>query len=142
MAINASQGVLALGVLTLLFGGDILTLFNGTGAFMSKVVAVAQYGSIGVLLGGEQLFGALGVPVPELYQQYKDKRTGIVMGVWLLGNALQNQLVSTGAFEVYYDGQRVFSKLETSRVPSLDELIDLLETAMGLPPTFEQRTRI
>ena len=80
---------------------------SGLQAFMSKVVAVAQYGSIGVLLGGEQLFGALGVPVPELYQQYKDKRTGIVMGVWLLGNALQNQLVSTGAFEVYYDGQRV-----------------------------------
>lgn len=31
MAINASQGVLALGVLTLLFGGDIVTLFSGTG---------------------------------------------------------------------------------------------------------------
>ncbi|BDA44854.1 hypothetical protein COCOBI_06-3320 [Coccomyxa sp. Obi] len=31
MAINASQGVLALGVLTLLFGGDILTLLSGTG---------------------------------------------------------------------------------------------------------------
>ncbi|KAK9908239.1 hypothetical protein WJX75_004669 [Coccomyxa subellipsoidea] len=111
-------------------------------AFMSKVVMVAQYGTIGALLGGEQLFAALGVPVPELYQQYKDKKTGIVMGVWLLGNALQNQLISTGAFEVFYDGERVFSKLESGRVPSLDELIDLLEGAMGLPPTFEHRTRI
>lgn len=76
-------------------------------AFMSKIVMVAQYGTIGALLGGEQLFAALGMPVPELYQQYKDKKTGIVMGVWLLGNALQNQLISTGAFEVFYDGERV-----------------------------------
>ncbi|BDA44855.1 probable thioredoxin reductase-like selenoprotein T [Coccomyxa sp. Obi] len=111
-------------------------------AFMAKVMMVAQYGSIGLLLGGEQLFAALGMPVPELYQQYRDKRTGIVLGIWLLGNALQNQLVSTGAFEVYYDGERVFSKLESGRVPSTDELIDLLEAAMGLPPSFEQRSRI
>lgn len=76
-------------------------------AFMAKVMTVAQYGSIGLLLGGEQLFPALGMPVPELYQQYRDKRMGIVLGIWLLGNALQNQLVSTGAFEVYYDGERV-----------------------------------
>jgi len=34
MAINASQGVLALGVLTLLFGGDIVTLFSGTGVLL------------------------------------------------------------------------------------------------------------
>ena len=146
-------------------------------AFVAKVMMVAQYGSIGLLLGGEQLFAALGMPIPELYQQYRDKRMGIVMGIWLLGNALQNQLVSTGAFEVYYDGNRVsaqllhallsrtltlyvphlfcvvsnkflslneqvFSKLESGRVPSIDELIDLLEAAKGLPPSFEQRSRI
>lgn len=38
--------------------------------------------------------------------------------------------------------EQIFSKLETGRVPSLDELIDLLETAKGLPHSFEQRTRI
>lgn len=80
-------------------------------AFLGKVLSVAQYGSIGLLLGGEQLFGAMGWPVPEIYQQYKDKRTGIVMGIWLLGNAIQNGLTSTGAFEVFYDGERVSNTL-------------------------------
>ena len=30
---------------------------------------------------------------------------------------------------------QVFSKLETGRVPSIDELVGLLELAMGLPAT-------
>lgn len=37
MAINASQGLLALGLLTVLFGGDILTLFNGAGVSQYKL---------------------------------------------------------------------------------------------------------
>jgi hypothetical protein len=35
---------------------------------------------------------------------------------WVLLDAPQN-LISTGAFEVYYDGQVVFSKLATGSLP-------------------------
>jgi hypothetical protein len=34
-------------------------------------------------------------------------RFGAGIGVWLVGNLVSNQLISTGAFEVYYDGQLV-----------------------------------
>ena len=34
-------------------------------------------------------------------------RFGVGVGVWFVGNMLTNQLISTGAFEVYYDGQLV-----------------------------------
>ena len=66
-------------------------------AVLSKVVTVAQLGGIGIMLGGEQLFAALGLEAPQLYQQYKDKKFGVIMGCWFLGNALQNQLLATGA---------------------------------------------
>ena len=49
------------------------------------------------MLGGEQLFAALGLEAPQLYHQYKEKKFGVIMGCWFLGNALQNQLLATGA---------------------------------------------
>lgn len=34
-------------------------------------------------------------------------RFGTGVGVWFVGNFITNQLISTGAFEVYYDGELV-----------------------------------
>jgi hypothetical protein len=34
-------------------------------------------------------------------------RFGAGIGVWLVGNMATNQLISTGAFEVYHDGRLV-----------------------------------
>jgi hypothetical protein len=76
-------------------------------AVLSKVLTACQLGSIGVMLGGEQLFGWLGMAPPELYMRYKDKKGAVIMGIWFLGNALQNSLTATGAFEVYYNGELV-----------------------------------
>ena len=37
---------------------------------------------------------------------------------FLPGNAIENTLVSTGAFEIYLEDERLWSKLETGRIPS------------------------
>jgi hypothetical protein len=76
-------------------------------ALLAKALTTAQFGAIGFILAGEQLCRFLGVPVPQLYYQYREKRSGVVLAIWFLGNALHNQLTATGAFEVYYDGSLV-----------------------------------
>lgn len=40
-------------------------------------------------------------------QALRDKRFGIIAGVWLGGGMMQNALTQTGAFEVFYDGKLV-----------------------------------
>ncbi len=55
---------------------------------------------------------------------------------------LRLMYTALSALAMYSLREQVFSKLESGRVPSIDELIDLLEAAKGLPPTFEQRSRI
>ena len=47
-------------------------------------------------------------------QALKDKRLGVIVGVWLGGNMVQNALTQTGAFEVFYDGQLVPTPLSTT----------------------------
>lgn len=86
-----------------------------------------------LLVLGDQIFAALGVPPPELYNQVKEKKLAMAMAVWFLGNMLHNSLTSTGAFEVFYDGQQVFSKLQSNRMPNIDEILHRIAQAMGLP---------
>ncbi|KAK9811297.1 hypothetical protein WJX72_001364 [[Myrmecia] bisecta] len=83
-------------------------------ATLSSIITVLQLGVIVVLLLGDYVFPAMGfAQPPELYQQLKDKKMVVVMGAWFVGNMLQNSLTSSGAFEIYFDGQKIFSKLET-----------------------------
>ena len=48
----------------------------------------------------------------------------------LAGNTFRQNLLSTGAFEVSYQGTPVFSKLDTNRMPNLAELVEGITEAM------------
>ena len=85
-------------------------------ALLARVVMGLQFGGIAAVLAGDKIFPALGLQMPQLLAQMQEKRMGVVMGIWLLGNAAQNQLTSTGAFEVFYDGKKVRSWLSSSQL--------------------------
>lgn len=92
-------------------------------AALLKAAQATQFALLGMCIFGEQAFRALGVPPPELYVRHvAPNKLGAGIGVWFVGNMLVNSLQQTGAFEVYFDGTRVFSKLEQGRMPTLEEL--------------------
>ena len=47
------------------------------------------------------------------------------------GNTLRQNLLSTGAFEVSYDGTLIWSKLSTGRMPALGDLVTGIGEAMA-----------
>ena len=55
---------------------------------------------------------------------------GSTMGAWFLGNTLSQNMLNTGAFEVYYDGETIFSKIRSGRLPSMPEIMTGLEEAI------------
>lgn len=72
---------------------------------------------------------AIGVQIPFLpasIQAVINQNRGALvvagMMLFMVGNALQQ----TGAFEVYVGETRVFSKLETGRVPSFEEMKEII----------------
>ena len=42
------------------------------------------------------------------------------------GNILQSNISNTGAFEIFYNGNQIWSKLQTGNVPNINQLIMLL----------------
>eukprot|EP00891_Asterochloris_glomerata_P004661 jgi/Astpho2/4661/Aster-00225 len=86
-------------------------------ALGARAVQILQYILMAVVMFGDHIFPVLGVQPPALYQQVKDKKFGVIMGAWLIGNMLNNSLKSTGAFEVYYNGQQVEDEEEEQEQP-------------------------
>ncbi|XP_027175268.1 selT-like protein [Coffea eugenioides] len=94
---------------------------------LSKLVPVVQIGVMSIVLAGEHIFPRLGYAVPPpWYYSLRANRFGTISSTWLLGNFLQSFLQSSGAFEVYCNGEMVFSKLKESRFPGEIELKDLV----------------
>lgn len=49
------------------------------------------------------------------------------MMLFFLGNAIETQLVSTGAFEISVDNMPVWSKIESGRIPQPPELFQIID---------------
>ncbi|KAH9616351.1 hypothetical protein KSS87_010813 [Heliosperma pusillum] len=93
---------------------------------LSKLVPVVQVGVVAVIMAGDQIFPRLGISPPPWYYTLRANRFGTISATWLFGNFMQSSLQSSGAFEVSFDGEQVFSKLREQRFPGEIELRDLI----------------
>ncbi|KAE8039283.1 hypothetical protein FH972_011711 [Carpinus fangiana] len=94
---------------------------------LAKVVPFFQMGAVAIVVAGEHIFPMLGVMAPPAwYYSLRANKFGTIATFWLLGNAAQSFLQSSGAFEVYLNDELVFSKLNEGRFPGEIELKDLI----------------
>jgi len=93
---------------------------------LSQFLQMAFFG--GLLLSG---LGRAILPTGKLSKFLEDNQMAI-LGVCFMCNIFASNLLNTGAFEVYYNGERLWSKIETGRFPDIQELRGSLETAMSV----------
>lgn len=97
---------------------------------LANVLSAVQFGFIGLVLFGESMFSLIDVAAPGWYHGVKDNKFGCILMAWMLGNAVQSGLTNTGAFEIAYDGEIIFSKQELGRLPSVQEVVSGIESVM------------
>mmetsp|Transcript_5889 Transcript_5889/g.13017 ORF Transcript_5889/g.13017 Transcript_5889/m.13017 type:complete len:135 (-) Transcript_5889:115-519(-) len=90
--------------------------------YLASLVGYAQMAGFAVAFFGTQIFGALSVPVPH-WAQYLQENKGATIGIFFVGNIINSNLISTGAFEVYLGGRLLHSKIKTGVLPDFDELV-------------------
>lgn len=103
------------------------TQFN---VMLSKVLSFVQLALLVVVMGGDFIFPKLGIAPPAIYEWAKERKMMVCMTLWMGGNMLSQNLLSTGAFEVNIGGQTIFSKLSTGRLPGAEELIAAARTLL------------
>jgi selT/selW/selH-like putative selenoprotein len=90
-------------------------------------VTAAQWGGFAILMAGDRIFPALGMQYPALYLQIREKKMMAMIGMYFIFNTLKSSVSKSGAFEVYLNGKRIFSKLESGRVPDAHEILRYAE---------------
>lgn len=91
---------------------------------LAQIVQFGMLGTLGITTLGPQVFGILKMEPPTWHATLAENKMTTCMTAWFVGNTLAQNLIGTGAFEVYYDGQLVFSKLKTGRLPQIPSILD------------------
>lgn len=96
---------------------------------MVKVTSAVQFGTIALALMGDTIFGA---NPPGFVHHINENRVALLGGGFVLNSWAQTKMAS-GAFEIYLNGQLIFSKLKVGRLPTQEELSAAM-SAHGLFP--------
>lgn len=94
---------------------------------LSWVVSGLQWSVIIMMMQGEGVFQYFQITPPPLYYRLQEKKWMVLIGAFLLGNQISSMVSNTGAFEVYCDGQLIFSKLGTNQMPDVRYLAGLIK---------------
>ena len=74
---------------------------------------------------GDTICQAVGIPTPNFVKQIQESKVMYGITGFLVGNMIQSSMLQTGAFEIKVDGRLVFSKLESNRMPNMQEIVEI-----------------
>uniref|UniRef100_A0A3Q1G695 Selenoprotein T n=1 Tax=Acanthochromis polyacanthus TaxID=80966 RepID=A0A3Q1G695_9TELE len=86
---------------------------------------------IGLIIIGRDPFALFGMQAPGIWEWGQGNKIYACMMVFFLSNMIENQLMSTGAFEITLNVP-VWSKLESGHLPSMQQLVQILDNEMKM----------
>ena len=100
---------------------------------LARLLSVGKMAIIFAIMTGFNPFQFFGNAAPPSWWSWcvESKLYSCLM-CFFLTNAIEGQLMSTGAFEISLDDMPVWSKLETGRIPQPSELFQIIDNHLGL----------
>lgn len=100
-------------------------------AILLNLVQLSQLFCLAAAFFGERLFTLIPFVSgpPAWYYSARENPMLVLTLVFFIFPTFVNAMVVSGAFEVYFDGTLIYSKLQTGRMPSGKEILDALEMA-------------
>ncbi|CAO2613087.1 Thioredoxin reductase-like selenoprotein T [Lemmus lemmus] len=99
---------------------------------IASFLSVFKLVLIGLIIVGKDPFAFLGMQAPSIWQWGQENKVYACMMVFFLSNMIENQCMSTGAFEITLNDVPVWSKLESGHLPSMQQLVQILDNEMKL----------
>jgi selT/selW/selH-like putative selenoprotein len=94
---------------------------------LAQFFSVAKIAVIVMVLASINLFQNVGQPTPGWWAWMLENKLYACMMTFFLCNAVETQLISTGAFEISLNDMPLWSKLESGRIPQPAELFQIIE---------------
>ncbi|CAH8660127.1 unnamed protein product [Dicrocoelium dendriticum] len=83
-------------------------------------------------VSGIDPFRSMDLPTPSFVTYAHQNKVSFCLMSFFVGNLIESQLLSTGAFEVYFNDMPIWSKLDSQRIPQPHELIEIIKHQMEL----------
>ncbi|KAG9511155.1 Thioredoxin reductase-like selenoprotein T-like, partial [Fragariocoptes setiger] len=99
---------------------------------LSNLISASKMIIMGLILFNIDPFQYMRMPTPSIWTYMQQHKLYCSMLVFFLTNTIGAQLMSTGAFEIYYNDMPIWSKLETGRMPAPVELIQMIDSHLSL----------
>ncbi|KAI6173661.1 putative effector protein [Aphelenchoides besseyi] len=96
-------------------------------AILAQVLGFAKIALIIAIVFERNPFTILGMQTPSVYNWMLTNKLSACLMLFMFSNSLESMLMSTGAFEIYIGNERIWSKLESGRVPSPSELMQAID---------------
>jgi len=98
----------------------------------AQFISVIKFALILMVLVTFNPFQAIGQETPSWAAWMLENKIYACMMTFFLCNAVETQLISTGAFEIQLNDMPVWSKLEAGRIPQPGELFQIIENNMNM----------
>lgn len=105
---------------------------------LAQFLGVGKILLIMCILGSINPFTFAGQGTPAWFNWFLENKLYGCMMIFFICNAIESQLISTGAFEISVDNMPVWSKIDSGRIPQPPELFQIIDTHLkmnaGSPP--------
>lgn len=108
--------------------------FNPAGfnMYFSRFIMITKLVAILVIMSNFDFWASFGMPVPTWWTWATSNKVYSSMMVFFLGNMIESQLISSGAFEISFNDVPIWSKLQTGRIPAPQELFQAIEAIYAI----------
>jgi len=103
-------------------------------ALIAQGLSLLKIALIVLIVCGQNPFPALGMNTPAVFNWAITNKIYACLMIFFLSNAIEGQLISTGAFEVSFNDVPVWSKLDVGRIPSPQELFQIIDSQLKFSP--------
>jgi selT/selW/selH-like putative selenoprotein len=100
----------------------------GINTIVSRAILISKFLLIMYIISSVDLFAYFGRQAPSWWTWCTENKLYACMMVFFIGNMLESQLISSGAFEISLNDVPVWSKLQTGRIPSPQELFQIIDS--------------
>eukprot|EP00058_Branchiostoma_floridae_P017981 XP_002603470.1 hypothetical protein BRAFLDRAFT_80438 [Branchiostoma floridae] len=100
--------------------------------YLAGFLSIFKFVVIGCIVSGKNIFSQLNMDTPNAWTWALENKIYACMMVFFISNAVEGQLMSTGAFEITFNDVPIWSKLQSGRVPAGQELFQIIWSTTDL----------
>ena len=99
---------------------------------IASILSIIKFVLIGCILTGKNPFEFIGIETPSIYIWAQENMIYSCFMLFFISNAIETQMTSTGAFEISLNEVTIWSKLQSGRIPQVNELMQIIDSHINM----------